>query len=68
MHFSNSGETLAACWGDIDIDGYPVTAEYRGPGEELPEPSRVDAGWYAEHVRESQYFLQVSFFFSFFFL
>ena len=42
----------------MTIDGHPVVAEYIEPGEsDLPEA--VDQHWYASHVRESQYLLQV---------
>ncbi|XP_051158573.1 uncharacterized protein LOC127279958 [Leptopilina boulardi] len=41
------------------IDGYPVVTEYVGPNCEAETPSIVSAEWYSEHVKESQYFLQI---------
>ncbi|XP_055543780.1 uncharacterized protein LOC129729295 [Wyeomyia smithii] len=50
---------LAEIWSELTIDNYPVIAEYFGTGSEksVEAPSLE---WYASHVRESQYFLQVS--------
>lgn len=42
----------------MEIDGYNVTAKYIGAGE--PDlPDFTDIKWYSEHVRESQYLLQI---------
>lgn len=53
------GEALAQIWSEMVIDGYEVKAEFIPPGEVLPESVAATAQWYAQHVRESQYFLQV---------
>ncbi|KAK3932313.1 Carbamoyl-phosphate synthase arginine-specific large chain [Frankliniella fusca] len=58
-NFQHAGEVLTEIWGGMVVDGFPVTAEYVGPGEFLPEAEINDQKWYIEHVRESQYFLQV---------
>lgn len=42
------------------IDGHNVIAEYMPPGEALPETVPVSDTWYGNHVRESQYFLQIT--------
>lgn len=58
-NFANAGNTLANLWNELITDGYPVSAEYKDPedlDETLPE---IDHIWYAAHVRESEYFLQV---------
>lgn len=58
-NFENAGNTLASLWSELMFDGYPVIAEYKSPEklhEILPD---IDFTWYATHVRESQYFLQV---------
>ncbi|CAH2005675.1 unnamed protein product [Acanthoscelides obtectus] len=42
----------------MEIDGYNVNAKYDGAGErDLPD--FPDIKWYSEHVRESQYLLQI---------
>lgn len=56
---SFAGETLAEVWSTMVIDGHPVSAEYISPDEELPTAHPVTDRWYSEHVRESQYLLQV---------
>lgn len=42
------------------IDGHNVMAEYMPPVEILPETAQVSDTWYGNHVRESQYFLQIT--------
>lgn len=59
-NFEHAGQVLAKIWKDLDIDGYPVEAEYVGPKEHRPAIPDVDAEWYAKHVRESQYCLQIA--------
>lgn len=58
-NFEAAGKVLANLWSELIIDQYPVTARYEGLGSEAALPQPVDATWYARHVRESQYFLQV---------
>lgn len=59
-NFAKAGEDLARIWSNLSIDGYEVFAEYRPPGSEALPPPEQGAQWYADHVRESQYFLQVN--------
>ncbi|KAG5893520.1 hypothetical protein JTB14_017230 [Gonioctena quinquepunctata] len=51
-NFEFAGNVLAEVWSSTEIDGYHVTAEYIGAGEQdlLDSP---DIKWYSEHVRES---------------
>ncbi|KAG5889651.1 hypothetical protein JTB14_028929 [Gonioctena quinquepunctata] len=57
-NFEFAGNVLAEVWSSMEIDGYHVTAKYIGTGEQdlLDFP---DIKWYSEHVRESQYLLQI---------
>ena len=43
----------------MDIDGHKVVAEYISPEEEIRSAPALDQNWYSNHVRESQYLLQV---------
>jgi len=58
-NFEHAGKVLAEVWSGVEIDGFPVVAEYVPPGSECPVPDLPSHEWYTEHVRESQYFLQV---------
>lgn len=58
-NFSAAGRTLAEIWSEMVIDTYPVVAEFKEPVDSVSEIQNIDAAWYASHVRESQYFLQV---------
>lgn len=61
-NFENAGVTLAEIWSKLVIDDHPVTAEYITPNETNKSLAcKLDDTWYSVHVRESQYFLQVSF-------
>lgn len=64
-NFATAGETLAEIWDSMTIDEYPVTAKYIPPGEFLQPVSNIDYSWRQEHVRQSQYFLQVCLIFNF---
>ncbi|KAG5862642.1 hypothetical protein JTB14_012265 [Gonioctena quinquepunctata] len=57
-NFEFAGNVLAEVWSSMEIDSYHVTAKYIGAGEQdlLDFP---DIKWYSEHVRESQYLLQI---------
>ncbi|KAG5877588.1 hypothetical protein JTB14_027190 [Gonioctena quinquepunctata] len=57
-NFEFAGNVLAEVWSSMEIDGYHVTAKYIGAGEQdlLDFP---DIEWYSEHVRKSQYLLQI---------
>lgn len=59
-NFRFAGETLATIWENVIIDGYPVVAEYIDPDEQFEECwAPPNHEWYLQHVRESQYCLQV---------
>lgn len=58
-NFAKAGETLAEVWNNVVIDKHPVFAEYKPPGDGANLPEDVDPVWYMNHVRESQYLLQV---------
>lgn len=58
-NFGFAGKALAEVWGNMDINGYPVTAEYADIECVAQEPEPVSAKWFSVHVQESQYFLQV---------
>lgn len=61
-NFKYAGDTLAEVWSTLVVDNASVTAQYVCPDEvpiagESGDPGSV---WYAAHVRESQYMLQIS--------
>ena len=58
-NFAHAGETLAHVWNGLVIDGHPVKAEYVHPDDTHSVPDLPPPAWYAEHVREGQYVLQV---------
>ena len=58
-NFQYAGNVLAEVWSSMSIDGHPVLAKYVDIDSQSPLPSRPSSEWYATHVRESQYFLQV---------
>ena len=61
-NFKFAGETLAKIWSDVSIENFPVVAEYVEPeASEIKEETlqTKDAKWFAQHVRSSQYFLQI---------
>lgn len=62
-NFAEAGKVLASIWNDIEIDKYPVVARYICPPANDTEIESMTAEasqeWRAEHVRESQYCLQV---------
>ena len=57
-NFAAAGEVLAEIWSNMVIDGHPVQAEYIQP-KEITSKELPDMHWYSNHVRESQYFLQI---------
>lgn len=59
QNFQKAGETLAEVWREAVIDQFPVVAEWRG-GIVAEEPATVTEEWLANHVRASQYFLQIT--------
>ncbi|KAI9556025.1 hypothetical protein GHT06_018591 [Daphnia sinensis] len=62
-NFLFAGQTLAEIWSDVVIDSFPVVAKYVDPDSEseLKPESLVskDETWFANHVRTSQYCLQI---------
>lgn len=62
-NFQYAGETLAEVWSTLVIANECVTAEYLGPVEAeqiIDERVNPSSPWYATHVRESQYMLQIT--------
>ena len=61
-NFDFAGQTFAEIWSGLIIDNFPVVAEYitqensELPGEELLPQSQH---WFDNHVRTSQYLLQI---------
>lgn len=60
-NFQKAGEVLAEVWSNMVIDGHGVVAEYVEPDASAESfiPDLPSQQWYSEHVRESQYLLQV---------
>ena len=56
--FEHAGEILAECWSKLVISDHPVVAEFVG---EEPSDMTITKSeeWKANHVRESQYLLQI---------
>ncbi|KAL4721037.1 hypothetical protein ACJJTC_012456 [Scirpophaga incertulas] len=61
MNFQKAGEVLTEVWNNMVIDGHDVVAEYLEPDDTAESfvPDLPSLQWYSEHVRESQYLLQV---------
>ena len=58
QNFEYAGEILAELWSKMVIDGHPVVAEFiKDPPSEVSIIKLED--WRANHVRESQYLLQI---------
>ncbi|KAJ8877456.1 hypothetical protein PR048_021911 [Dryococelus australis] len=59
-NFKKAGEILAEIWSAVCTDGHEVVAKYIDPNNDTSNvPDLPSEEWYAEHVRESQYLLQV---------
>lgn len=60
-NFRFAGETLSEIWNDVIIDKQPVLCMYVDPPTS-PDPTAPDRSqiWLQQHVRTSQYLLQVS--------
>lgn len=59
-NFAAAGEVLASIWNSTVIDGEEVVSVYVAPSEStLDDSPIVPEDWYENHVRESQYFLQI---------
>lgn len=61
-NFNKAGNTLAEIWNDMVIDGHPVVAQFIKPNPEIEncEPETPSSAWYSQHIRESQYMVQVT--------
>ncbi|XP_072036005.1 uncharacterized protein [Amphiura filiformis] len=62
-NFKAAGETLSEVWSEASFESHPIIAKYVEPSDE-PEGRRWegvnhDERWKAEHVRQSQYCLQI---------
>ena len=60
-NFGHAGRVLAEVWSGLVINNFNVVSEYQEPDEELPSLRDISPAWYVEHVRESQYMVQVRF-------
>lgn len=59
-NFKKAGDILAEIWSAVCIDGHEVVAQYIDPNNDTSSvPDLPAEEWYTEHVRESQYLLQV---------
>ncbi|GBP08970.1 hypothetical protein EVAR_5258_1 [Eumeta japonica] len=59
-NFKKAGDILAEIWSAVCIDGHEVVAKYIDPNNDTSSvPDLPAEEWYTEHVRESQYLLQV---------
>ncbi len=62
LNFKYAGQTLSEIWKQVSIDNFPTDAEYIVPEKsELEVESLIikDQVWFQNHVRTSQYFLQI---------
>ncbi|XP_065172504.1 uncharacterized protein [Atheta coriaria] len=60
-NFQKAAEVLSEVWKKMVIDGHDVVAEYVEPDDKAESfvPDLPSPQWCSEHVRESQYLLQV---------
>lgn len=58
-NFQFAGKELANVWSSLTLDGFPVFAEYIDPGNLVDAFDLPELQWYTDHVRESQYLLQI---------
>ncbi|BFZ05261.1 hypothetical protein BsWGS_08300 [Bradybaena similaris] len=61
-NFKYAGETLSEVWRQVTIDNFPTVAEYIMPEVSELEAENLltkDQDWCSNHVRTSQYFLQI---------
>lgn len=62
-NFEHAGSTLAEVWNSVIVDDHPIVAEYIDPlSSELNDELHLnvaDQNSFSEHVRTSQYFLQI---------
>ena len=57
-NFEYAGEIRSEIWSKLVIDGHPVVAEYIKDNSPH-SPMQKSEDWKVEHIRESQYFLQI---------
>jgi len=61
-NFKYAGNAIASIWENLELDGPPIIAEYVDTeASEVFVVEEQTAEWRRDHVRESHYFLQVSF-------
>lgn len=58
-NFAAAGKVLAEVWHGTNIDGHPVFASYVEPVEQQQENESPTEAWRYNHVRQSQYTLQI---------
>jgi hypothetical protein len=58
-NFEAAGRILATLWSELTLDGHDVHAQFINPVADLKLPDSPSAKWAAQHVRQSQYLLQV---------
>lgn len=59
-NFNHAGSLLCEMWNELLIDNHPVVATYIDPENEcIIQNAEIDPILYQEHVRESQYLLQI---------
>ena len=57
-NFEYAGEIFSEIWSNLVIDGHPVVAEYIKDNSPH-SPMQKSEEWKVDHIRESQYFLQI---------
>lgn len=59
-NFENAGEALAEIWSEVVIDGHKTHTFYIPPDDsDIDPPQKVSQDWFSNHVRPSQYLLQI---------
>jgi len=61
-NFAFAGHTLSEVWSGMVIDSHPVISEYTEPSNSEMKASElrtVSVQWRAQHIRESQYCMQI---------
>ena len=57
LNFKKAGEILGEIWSNLQLDGFPVVAEY--VEGKVVEPCNLNEKWMSNHITTSQYFLQI---------
>ena len=58
-NFAKAAQTLAEIWSQVVIDGHTIHAEFVDSDDGVMEAQEPDINWVAQHVRQSQYLLQI---------